>query len=138
MPLEPGTALRPYQVTAKIGEGGIERGVSSERHDQSPSPLTHLGASVRLLASVSQTPDRNKNGNRDPWDLKADHLRSDVAKLREEVERLLEVEELRAFVYRMRQNRALRRLRPHKPPSVARSKARVAADKLATEPASCT
>lgn len=83
-------------------------------------PLTHSLVSSSLTALTSQAPDRNKSGNKDPWELKADQLRTEVAKLREEVERLLEVEELRVFIYRMRHNRALRHLRPHEPPRGAR------------------
>ena len=53
------------------------------------------------------------SGNSDPWESKAALLRIDLAKFREEVERLLEVEELRTFIHRTRYNRASRRLRPH-------------------------
>ena len=66
----------------------------------------------------------------------ADHLRAEVAKLREEVERLIEAEELLIFIYRLRQNRASRHHRPHKPPSGPRGEVPVASatDPLASQP----
>ena len=61
--------------------------------------MTHTRASSTLVAPTSPAPDRSQGGNGDPWGLKANDLRTDVAKLREEVERLIEAEELRVFIY---------------------------------------
>jgi hypothetical protein len=83
--------------------------------------MTHTRASSTLVAPTSQATDRGQGGNEDPWGLKANDLRTDVAKLREEVERLSEAEELRVFIYRLRHNRASRHLRPHSSPRSARS-----------------
>ena len=88
--------------------------------------MTHPRVSSSLIALTSRSPDRHPIRNRDPWDSKAEHLRTQVAKLREEVERLIEAEELRVFIYRLRHNRASRHLHPHKPPRAAGREARVA------------
>ena len=116
-------------------------------HTESPYrsvfPLTHALVSSSLEAltsnvadSESQTPRRSESGRGDPWDLEADHLRAEVAKLREEVERLIEAEELLIFIYQLRQNRASRHHRPHKPPSGPRGEVpgAPAADLLAPQP----
>lgn len=107
-----GSRLGHYAVTAKSGEGGM--GEVSRARDVTRLPVPPL-------------PVPRTTTNR---------LRNEVAVLREEVEWLIEAEEIRVFIYRLKQNRAARHLLADKRPRGATRKARVVPtpDKSATHP----
>ena len=116
MPLASGSSIGPAEIEAPLGEGGM--GAVNRNSDTTALHLLfrHAPVSSSFTALTSQAPDGNASENSDPWDLKAARLRRDVAKFREELERLLEAEELRTFIYRTRYNRVSRHLRPYQQP----------------------
>lgn len=114
-----GSRLGHYAVTARSGEGGM--GEVSRARDVTRLP-------VPPLPVPRTTTNRLRN--------EVAVLREEVAILREEVEWLIEAEEIRVFIYRLKQNRAARHLLADKRPRGATRKARVVPtpDKSATHP----
>ena len=89
-----GSRLGHYAVSAKFGEGGMGEVPGARDITRLPVPP---------LPDPMTTTNRLRN--------EVAVLREEVAILREEVEWLIEAEEIRVFIYRLKQNRAAPRER---------------------------